>query len=255
MKKRGNPIELYYWPGIQGRGEFVRLLLEDADAAYVDVARERKNGLLTMMRFLEGEEPGALPFAPPFVKVGSAVVSQTANVLAFLAPRLGRVPKDETLRAEAQQIQLTLADFVGEVHDAHHPIAGSLYYDDQKPAAKRRAQLFVKERMPKHLGWLEKILARNRKSAGQWLVGSDCSYVDLSVFQIVEGLRYAFPNALHNLTPSIPRVTALRDRIASRPRIAAYLGSKRRQAFNQMGIFRHYPELDAPTPRARRKKL
>jgi len=246
MKKRGIPIELYYWPGIQGRGEFVRLLLAEAGAAYVDVARERKNGLAAMMRCLEGEAPGALPFAPPFVKVGAIIVSQTANILAFLAPRLGLVPDDVALCAEASQIQLTLADFVDEIHDTHHPIAGSLYYEDQKAAAKRRARHFVTERMPKYLGWLEKVLARNRKSEGQWLVGSDCTYVDLSVFQVVEGLRYAFPNAMRRIEPKIPRVVALRDRVAKRPRIARYLKSKRRQPFNQMGIFRHYPELDAP---------
>jgi glutathione S-transferase len=255
MKKRGIPIELYYWPGIPGRGEFVRLLLEDAGAAYVDVARDRENGsgLMAMMRFLEGEEAGALPFAPPFVKVGNAVVSQTANILAFLAPRVGLVPDDEALRAEAHQIQLTLADFVGEVHDTHHPIAGSLYYEDQKAAAKRRAQHFVKECLPKYLEWLENVLKRNKRSGERWLVGSDCTYVDLSAFQIVEGLRYAFPNALQHLEPKIPRVVALRDRVAERPRIARYLKSKRRQPFNQMGIFRHYPELDMPSPRARRK--
>lgn len=247
MTKRGIPIELYYWPGIQGRGEFVRLSLEDAGAAYIDVARERKNGLQSMIRFIEGGEPGALPFAPPFVKVGPVVVAQTANILAYLAPRLGRVPADAALRAEASQIQLTLADFVDEIHDTHHPIAGSLYYEDQKGAANRRARTFVKERMPKYLGWLEKVLARNRKSGGHWLVGSDRTYVDLSAFQIVEGLRYAFPNAMARLEPKVPRVIALRDRVAARPRIAAYLKSKRRQPFNQMGIFRHYPELDAPS--------
>jgi len=254
MTKRAIPIELYYWPGIQGRGEFVRLLLEDAGAAYVDVARERENGLLAMMHLLEGEESGALPFAPPFVKVGKTIVSQTANVLAFLAPRFGLVPDDEALRAEASQIQLTLADFVDEVHDTHHPIAGSLYYEDQKGAAKRRARDFVGERMPKYLGWLEKVLARNKRSSGQWLVGADCTYVDLSAFQIVEGLRYAFPNALARLEPQIARVVALHDRVAERPRIVAYLKSQRRQPFNQMGIFRHYPELDAPSPRVRRTR-
>ncbi|MBI3785900.1 MAG: glutathione S-transferase family protein [Deltaproteobacteria bacterium] len=253
MRKHRVAIELYYWPGIQGRGEFVRLLLEDAGAAYADVARQRKNGLRDMLRFLEGEEPGALPFAAPFVKVGKAVVSQTANVLAYLAPQLGLAPKDAARRAEASQIQLTLADFVGEIHDTHHPIAGSLYYEDQKAAAKRRAADFVKQRMPKYLGWLEKVLERNRSSGGQWLVGSACTYVDLSAFQIVEGLRYAFPNAMARLEAKLPRVIALRDRVAARPRIARYLKSKRRQPFNQMGIFRRYPELDAPAPRSRRR--
>src|SRR5438094_3451440 len=217
-------VELYYWPTIQGRGEFVRLLLEEAGADYVDVARA-KGGMATMMRFLEGEEPGALPFAAPFVKVGDAVVSQTANILAYLAPRLGLVPDDETRRAEESQIQLTIADLVGEVHDVHHPIAGSLYYEDQKREAKRRAESFVKERLPRYLGWLENVLARNRQSQRRWLVGRDCTYADLSAFQVIAGLRYAFPNAMGRLEPKIARLVALHDRVAERPGIAAYLRS------------------------------
>jgi len=243
-------IELYYWPTIPGRGEFVRLLLEEAGADYVDVARA-KGGMAAMMRFLEGEEPGAQPFAPPFVRVGKAVVSQTANILAYLAPRLGLVPDDETLRAEASQIQLTIADFVGEIHDTHHPIAGNLYYEDQKKEAKRRAQEFVKERMPKYLSWLEDVLARNERSKGRWLVGRELTYVDLSAFQVIAGLRYAFPNAMTRLERKIGAVIALHDRVAERPRMAAYLASKRRLPFNQEGIFRRYPELDAPAPRRR----
>ena len=243
--------ELYYWPGIQGRGEFVRLALEDAGADYVDVARE-KGGMAAMQSFLDGKKPGALPFAPPFVVVGSTVVSQTANVLAFLAPRLGLVPADDASRAEASQIQLTLADFVSEVHDTHHPIAGSLYYEDQKDEAKRRAQAFIDQRMPKYLGWLERALERNVASAGHWLVGRDLTYVDLSAFQVIEGLRYAFPNATARLEPELARLIALRDRVAVRPRIGAYLASERRLPFNQQGIFRRYPELDGPTAAAPR---
>jgi len=251
-KKSRMRVELYYWPTIQGRGEFVRLLLEEAGADYVDVARA-KGGMAAMMRFLEGDEPGALPFAAPFVKVGDTVVSQTANILAYLAPKLGLVPDDEALRAEASQIQLTIADFVAEIHDTHHPIAGSLYYEDQKKEAKRRAQEFVKERMPKYLGWLEQVLARNAKSEGRWLVGRDLTYADLSAFQVVEGLRYAFPNAMARIERKVPRLVALRDRVAARPRIAAYLKSERRRPFNQEGIFRRYPELDAAAPRRGRK--
>ncbi|HEY6146541.1 MAG TPA: glutathione S-transferase [Thermoanaerobaculia bacterium] len=245
MTTRARRVELYYWPTIQGRGEFVRLLLEEAGADYVDVARA-KGGMAAMMRFLSEKEPGALPFAAPFVKVGDAVVSQTANILAFLAPELGLVPDDEVHRAEASQIQLTIADFVGEVHDVHHPIAGSLYYEDQKKEAKRRAPLFLKERLPKYLGWLEDVLARNATSGGQWLVGSDVTYADLSAFQVIDGLRYAFPRAMARLERRIPRLVALRDRVAALPRIEAYLASERRIPFNQQGIFRRYPELDAP---------
>jgi glutathione S-transferase len=251
LPRSSTRIELYYWPTIQGRGEFVRLLLEEAGADYVDVARlpRAQGGMAAMMRFLEGEEPGTLPFAAPFVRIGDAVVSQTANILAFLAPRFGLVPDDEPSRAEANQIQLTIADAVAEAHDTHHPIAGSLYYEDQKKEAKRRAPSFVKERMPRYLGWLDDVLERNTASEGRWLVGRDLTHVDLSAFQLVEGLRYAFPNAMARLESKVPRLIALHDRVASRPRIAAYLASERRLPFNQDGIFRHYPELDAPGPR------
>lgn len=243
-------VDLYYWPMIQGRGEFVRLALEEAGARYVDVARG-KDGMRAMQRFLDGAEPGALPFAPPFVKVGRTVVSQTANVLAFLAPKLGLVADDEASRAEAAQIQLTIADVVAEAHDTHHPIASSLYYEDQKSAAKRRARSFVDERLPKYLGWLESVLARNRRSRGRWLVGRDLTYADLSAFQLVAGLRYAFPHAMAKCERRLPKLVALHDRVADRPRIAAYLASERRIPFNESGIFRHYSELDAPAPKAR----
>ena len=243
-------VELYYWPTIQGRGEFVRLLLEEAGAEYVDVART-KGGMRAMMRFLAGKEKGALPFAPPFVKVGRTVVAQTAEILAFLAPRLRLVPGDEALRAEASQIQLTIADLVAEVHDAHHPIAGSLYYEDQKKEAKRRARSLVRQRLPKYLEWLENVLARNNRGKGRWLVGRDRTYVDLSAFQVMAGLRYAVPNAMARLERRLPHLVALHDRVAARPRIAAYLASPRRLPFNQAGIFRHYPELDAPRLRRR----
>jgi len=237
-------IDLYYWPSIQGRGELVRLLLEEAGAEYSDVAREQ-GGMGAMMKVLAGERRGALPYAPPFVVVGDTVVSQTANILAFLAPTLGLAPEDPAGRAEAMQIQLTLADLLSEVHDTHHPIAGSLYYEDQKREAKLRARNFVDERMPKYLGWLERVLERNRESGGEWLVGGNLSYVDLSAFQMIEGLRYAFPRATARLEPKIPKLVALHDRVAARPRIAAYLVSARRLSFNQQGIFRRYPELDA----------
>ena len=233
--------ELYYWPSIQGRGEFVRLALEEAGADYVDVARLPQRGIAALMRFLEGKSDGRPPFAPPFLKAGKLMIAQTANILLWLAPRHGLVPKSEAARVWAHQLQLTVADWVVETHDAHHPIGGAFYYEAQKPESKRRAAHFTSERLPKFLGYFERALGRER---GGWLLGKTFSCADLSLFQMIAGSRYAFPRAMERLEPKYPRSVALHDRVASRPRIAAYLASKRRIAFNQHGIFRHYPELD-----------
>jgi glutathione S-transferase len=232
--------ELYYWPEIQGRGEFIRLALEDADAAYVDVARHPR-GMAVMSRFLEGRSVKRLPFAPPFLKAGRVVIAQTANILFFLGVPLGLAPKDDAGRLWAHQLQLTIADWVGEVHDAHHPVASSLYYEEQKREAKRRAENFRAERLPKFLNYFERVLERNGRII---LVGNAVSYVDLSLFQMIEGLCYAFPRAMTNQERKYRRVIALHDQVAARPRLAAYLASERRLPFNQEGIFRHYPELD-----------
>ncbi len=233
--------ELYYWPSIQGRGEFVRLALEEAGAAYVDVARTPQRGVAATTRFLEGKSGGRLPFAPPFLKAGNLVIAQTANILLWLAPRHGLAPKGEATRLWAHQLQLTISDWLVEVHDAHHPIGGAFYYEDQKPESKRRAAHFTAERLPKFLGYFERALMRDK---GGWLLGKAFSYADLSLFQMIAGLRYAFPRAMQRLEAKVPRQVALHDRVASRPRIAAYLASKRRIDFNRHDIFRHYPELD-----------
>jgi glutathione S-transferase len=232
--------ELYYWPGIQGRGEFVRLALEDAGAAYVDVAR-RPRGMAAMSKFLESRSVKRPPFAPPFLKSGKLVIGQTANILFFLGPQLGLTAKDEAARLWTHQLQLTIADWVAEVHDSHHPVASSLYYEEQKREAKRRAEIFRVERQRKFLNYFEQVLERN---GGRVLIGNAVSYVDLSLFQMIEGLRYAFPHAMAKQERKYRRVIALHDRMAARPRLAAYLGSERRLPFNQEGIFRHYGELD-----------
>jgi glutathione S-transferase len=232
--------ELYYWPEIQGRGEFVRLALEDAGAEYVDVAR-RRGGTSAMLKLLDDESVKTPSFAPPFLKAGKLLIGQTANILLFLGSRHGLAPVAEAGRLWTHQLQLTIADFVLEIHDTHHPIASSLYYEDQRKEARRRTQDFLKSRAPKYLGYFEQVLAR---SPGKYLVGRTATYTDLSLFQVVAGLRYAFPRAMARLEQRHPRVAAVHDRVGQRPRIAAYLNSDRRIAFNQMGIFRHYRELD-----------
>ncbi len=229
--------QLYYWTGIQGRGEFVRLALEDAGAAYVDVAREA--GDEALQPFLDGERDGARPFAPPFLRSGERVVAQVANILHFLGPRLDLVPEGETARLQALQLQLTIADLVTEIHDSHHPIASAAYYEDQQDAAKRRALDLRTHRLPKFLDYFEQVVA----GGSGYALGAH-SYVDLSLFQIVRGLDYAYPRAMAALAPKIPQLRTLEARIAARPNIAAYLASERRLAFNTNGIFRHYPELD-----------
>ena len=235
--------ELYYWPEIQGRGEFIRLALEEAAADYVDIARLPGKRGNAFERILEDAADGRTPFALPALKAGKLVISQTANILQFLGPRLGLVPKAEAARLWAHQLQLTIADLVGEAHDTHHPIASGLYYDEQKREALRRAADFRAQRLPKFLGYFERVLETN-PAGDRHLVGRSLSYVDLSLFQVIAGLDYAFPRTMARMRPRHPRVAALHQRVAERTRIAAYLASTRRIPFNEYGIFRHYPELD-----------
>jgi glutathione S-transferase len=231
--------ELYYWPSIQGRGEYVRLALEEAGADYVDVTRTAR-GMPAMMRMME-EKSGTPPFAPPFLKAGKLVIGQTANILLYLGSRHGLAPKGEAGKLWVHQLQLTVADFVLEVHDTHHPLGPSLYYEDQRSEAKRRTREFWNERVPKYLGYFERICAQG---SGPWLTGRKLTYVDLSLFQIVEGLRYAFPKRMKSFERRIPGLVDLHDRVGLRPNIKAYLSSDRRIPFNEDGMFRHYRELD-----------
>ncbi|MEM8512113.1 glutathione S-transferase [Massilia sp. MP_M2] len=232
--------ELFYWPSIQGRGEFVRLALEEAGVDYVDVARG-DGGVDRLMAALEvGDHPA---FAPPFLKAGEQTIGQVANILLYLGEQHDLVPRTESGRLWVHQLQLTIADLVTETHDTHHPIASMLYYEDQKPEAKRRAADFVETRIPKFMGYFARLLAEPARR--DYLLGEHVSYADLSLFQVIEGLRYAFPRAMQKIEHEHPQLTALRDRVAARPKIAAYLASPRRIPFNQDGIFRHYPELDA----------
>jgi glutathione S-transferase len=239
------PYELYYWPNIPGRGEFVRLVLEEAGVPWVDVGRlprEQGGGLEAVVAYWEGRSEGHPVFAPPVLKQGELVLAQTAAICHFLGRRHGLAPGDETGNAHALELQLTIADLVDEVHDTHHPISAALYYEDQRPAAKQRAAHFTGERLPRFLGYFERVL---RSNGGGVLVGASLSHADLSLFQALDGLAYAFPRALARASEAAPGVLALRERVRTRPRIAAYLASERRMAFNQEGIFRRYPELDA----------
>ncbi|MGH7928613.1 MAG: glutathione S-transferase [Candidatus Binatia bacterium] len=235
--------ELYYQPAIQGRGEFIRLPLEDAGADYVDVARDPNFGRPGVMKFLEDPSLEHPPFAPPFLKAGKLLISQTANILQFLAPRLNLVPKNETSRLWAHQLQLTIADWLHEAHDTHHPLGNALYYEEQTAEAKKRAAIFIANRMPKFLGYFERVLKGNADDS-KFILGKKVSYVDLSLFQMIGGLRYAFPRTMAKLESQYPRLIALHDSVIARPRIAAYLSSSRRVPFNQQGIFRQYPELE-----------
>jgi glutathione S-transferase len=238
--------ELYYWPHIPGRGEFVRLALEEGGADYVDVARKPEGeggGRPPVQRMMEPAADGRTPYAPPILKAGELLISQTANILLYLGPRLGLAPEEEAGRLFINGLQLTLADLVVEAHDTHHPIAKSLYYEDQKAESLRRAENFRTLRLPKYLGYFERLLG-GHPGGSRHLAGPSISYADLSLFQVVEGLDYAFPRAMRKLKAAHPRLQALQEQVRTRPRIAAYLGSPRRMAFNPHGLFRHYPELD-----------
>ena len=241
------PYQLFYWPGIPGRGEFVRLALEASGAPYVDVARGATSaglGVPAMLQFMQDPSVARPPFACPVLVDGKTVIGQTAAILLYLGPRLKLVGNSEADRLWAHQIQLTIADIVAEAHDTHHPVGTGLYYEDQKQEASRAAKEFRTRRMPKYLGWLQTVLARNPKG-DKHLVGARLSYADLSLFQLVEGLLYAFPKATRRALKKTPLVVALHGRVSQHGRVSAYLRSERRIPFNESGLFRRYPELDA----------
>ena len=237
--------ELYYTPSNQGRGEFVRLAFEEAGVAYNDVARMAgpRRGPEAVTRFIQNAAVMHPPFAQPFLKAGRLVIGQTANILLYLGPRLALVPKAQADRLWAHQLQLTIADLLKEIQDTHHPVAHGLYYHEQQAEALTYTRHFLAERLPKYLGYFERV-ASGAQGRG-CMVGSGLSYVDLSMFQLLEGLRFAFPRTMQHVEPAYPGIVALHDSVAVRPNIAAYLRSERRIAFNDRGIFRHYPELDA----------
>jgi glutathione S-transferase len=239
------PYQLYYWPILQGRGEFVRLVLEEAGAPYVDVARipeAEGGGFKPLLAFVQGAQPGHPPYAPPILVHGELVLAQSAAICAYLGELHDLAPDDPGQRKQALQLQLTVADVADEAHNTHHPISAMLYYEDQKEAALRAAAKFREERLPNFLGYFERVLVR---SGGPWLMGGALTYPDLGLFQLVEGLRYAFPKGVAKVTSSTPLILALCDRVTERPRIATYLASPRRLPFNEHGVFRHYPELDS----------
>lgn len=238
--------ELYYWPTIQGRGEYVRLALEEAGADYVDVARlngKKGVGMPALMDSLDFAGHPHASFAPPVLRAGDLLIGQAPNILLYLGGKLGLAPRAEAGRLWVHQLQLTVADFVSEVHDTHHPVGVDLYYEDQKKEAKKRAAEFLSKRVPKFFDYFNRALTKHPRRGG-WIAGTRLSYADLSVFQLIEGMRYAFPRAMARIEPDYPALVALRDRVAARPNIAAYLASERRIPFNEDGIFRHYAELE-----------
>jgi glutathione S-transferase len=237
--------ELYYWPGIQGRGEYVRLALEYAGASYVDYALvpdKKGGGVAALEKFLNGRGVERPPFAPPFLKAGRLLIGQTANILMYLGDKLNIAPRDEGGRLWTHQLQLTIADFIVEAHDAHHPLGPGMYYEDQKDEAKRRAKDFLAHRVPKFFGYFDKVIARNE--AGPGMVGRNLTYADLSLAQVLCGLQYAFPKAMRKALAKRKRLRTLQEFVFSRPRVESYVSSKRRLAFNDDDLYRHYPELD-----------
>jgi len=238
--------QLYYWPGIQGRGEFVRLALEEGGARYVDVAAvppAQGGGVPAILKLLEARGVRRPPFAVPVLRAGRQLIAQTPNILLFLGGRLRLAPADEPGKLWIHQLELTLLDFYLEIFHTHHPLGDGYAYEEQRAAARRRTRDFLRARLPKFLGYFARVLELNRAHA-PWLAGARPTYADLSLAQVIAGLRYAFPRATRRGLRRRPRLAALHDAVFERPRIARYVASARRLPFNNEDLFRHYPELD-----------
>lgn len=232
---------LYYWPSIPGRGEFVRLVLEALGAPYRDVAREEsvEEGSALVQKMRQQAPFARRHFAPPLLEGDGVVLSQTPVICSWLGERHGLIPDGEQARVEGRVWQATIADIVNEVHALHHPIATSLYFEDQREEARRATREFCEERLDT---WLEH-LEGGISEEGPFLFGATLSHVDCALFQLVRGLRYALPGPMQARHTNIPRLSALCEAVAAQDRIARYLESARCIPFNEDGIFRHYPEL------------
>ena len=235
--------DLWYWPSIQGRGEFVRLFLEAAGIDYRDRARTSDAQALVEDMEARAGENGFAPYAPPYLvdRQSGFTIAQVAHILAWLTDAHDRGTGDGATDLHLIQLQLTITDIVAEAHDTHHPVASGLYYDDQKDPAARASRAFREERMPKYFDHFERAFG---VKDGPFVAGDRWSHVDTSLFQLVEGLRYAFPMRMRTLEADYPKLVACRDAVARLEGIAAYCASERRIPFNEGGIFRHYQELD-----------
>ena len=236
--------QLWYWPGIPGRGEFVRLALEAAGVPYRDMGRELgAEAMLADMARRAQDQRAHRPFAPPYLVDGDLAIGQTAHILTWLADRHGFGGGTAEADVHLIQLQLDISDAVAEVHSVHHPLAVGLYYHEQQAAALVRAGDFRGERMPKFLDHFEHALGV--ADSGPYVLGGRWSHVDTSLFQLWQGLSYAFPRAMATVAPRYPRLRAMVEAVAAIDTVAAYRVSDRCLPFNEDGVFRHYPELDA----------
>ncbi|KAH7124233.1 glutathione transferase [Dactylonectria macrodidyma] len=247
------PYDLIYWPTVPGRGEAVRLMLEEAGASYTDTAVEENCIELVMAQTSKtntGDASNPPPFAPPILKHGNLLIHQLPNILQYLSTRLGLAPTydDENNGIfHVNQLALTALDGLSnEAHDVHHPISVDFYYEDQKEAAKKRAENYIDSRLPKFIGYFERVLKGEASGEGPWLYGGALSYADLVLFQCIDGLKFAFPKALAKMEESkeYEGVFKLYGAVKERPRIKEYLASDRRLKYGN-GLWRHYPELDS----------
>ncbi|KAF1816408.1 glutathione S-transferase protein-like protein [Eremomyces bilateralis CBS 781.70] len=248
---------LIYWPDIPGRGEFVRLAFEAAGTAYLDVSNASSAGVKPVLSLISdkhvGDDVGNPPiFAPPALKIVDGkgegkdlLIHQTPNILAYLGERLGLIGEEEGDKYHVSQVALTALDLCDECHDTHHPVSVVKYYAEQKEEALKKAEDFRASRIPKFFGYFERVLKSNESEAkGKYLVGSKLTYADTTVWQVVNGVSYAFPKEVEARKKDYPLLfETFYPGIQEEKGIKQYLASDRRLSYSD-GIFRHYPELD-----------
>ncbi|SMY24333.1 unnamed protein product [Zymoseptoria tritici ST99CH_1A5] len=247
--------EILYHPGIPGRGEFIRLAFEVTGTPYTDIANSQKDGYATVQKTCmnttstasEGSNPPM--FAPPALRIPGAgkngealVIAQTSNILLYLSEKLSLLPEgDENGKYFVNQLVLTALDLNNEIHDTHHPIGPSLYYEDQKDASLLKAKDVRENRIPKFLSYFERVLKGN--GDGKYLVGERVTTADVTVWQVLDGLQFAFPKEMAVRRKEFEALFKWYEGFKEEKGLKAYLGSERRLPYSQ-GVFRYYPELD-----------
>lgn len=199
-----------------------------------------------------GTDGNPPPFAPPALRIPGEgpdgkplLIYQTPSILSYLGDKLDLAGSNEAEKSWILSHTLTALDLNNEAHDTHHPIAVAKYYEEQKEESLKKSTDFREARIPKFLGYFERVLKGNEEQGkGKYLVGSKLSFADTTLWHVLSGLLFAFPKEMEARKAEFELLFGtFYNSVKEASGVKEYLASGKRKPFS-MGVFRHYPELD-----------